>query len=400
MVPSRLWSCRATSPLAAALFLLFVFAASSCSTSVAPTSVRAEDSKDAGAVEAETDPDYAVPDGTPDEIMKFIKKLQAKQIKFANRQESINHAIKIQRALISAGDKILNQKGEVSDAVKGAKMKLAALALLAANRIGNAPKEALEAVNKIKADDRPEVAKVADQFSMDIRVFNSPDLSAEERVALIKEVVEKVAASKFAQQDVSTATRLGDVLANSGQADQAGTLYDELAKMARDSDEAKFKRNAEIFEAIGRRVRLPGHFMALEGKLLKGGELDWQSYRGKVVLVDFWATWCGPCIGELPNVKECYKKYHDKGFEVIGVSLDKSKDQLVTFLEKEQIPWEQMFDETVQASNGWNHPMVRHYGINGIPAAFLVDKEGNVVSMAARGEELPNLLEKLLGKAE
>jgi thiol-disulfide isomerase/thioredoxin len=196
------------------------------------------------------------------------------------------------------------------------------------------------------------------------------------------------------------AQQLGDILSDSGNAEEAGDLYDRLAKLAADSEDPKFVPNGERFAAIARRLRLPGNFMSLEGKVLTGGDFDWSAYRGKVVLVDFWATWCGPCIGELPNVKENYKKYHDKGFDVVAISLDRSRDPLDKFIAKEEIPWTQLYDEEVQKGKGWNHPMAQHYGINAIPAAILVDKDGKVVSMRARGEELPKLLEKLLGKAE
>ena len=398
MVPSRPTCRSAGSPLMAAISAVLFFAVASCSSSVSPTSARAEDAK-AGAKTEETDPEFMIPDGTPEEIMEFVEKLKSKRPKFANQKEQIDFAIKLHRAFISAGDKILNQKSDEKTAVAAAQLKMGALAVLAANQIGDFPKEAMDAALKLKADERPAVAKVVEQFWMPIRIFNASTMNADDRQELSNEVVASVADTKFSREAVGTATQLGEILAETGHPEEAGDLYDRLAKVASDGDE-KFRPNAERFSAIARRLRLPGSVMKVEGKLLNGDDFDWASYRGKVVLVDFWATWCGPCVGELPNVKANYKKYHDKGFEVVAISLDRSREPLDKFIEKEEIPWAQLYDEDVQKGKGWNHPLAQYYGINAIPAAILVDKDGKVISMRARGEELSNLLEKLLGKAD
>lgn len=389
-------TCRsASSPLAATVSAVLFFAAASCSSSVAPTTARAEDTKDTAA-KAEVDPDFAIPDGSPEEILKFAEKLKVKRPKFANRQEMIDHAIKTQRALIAAGDKILDQKTDDKVAVSAVQMKMGALTMLAANQIGDSAKEAMAEAIKLKKDERPAVAKAVEQFWTPIRIFGVATISPEERKDLVNELVAAVGESKFSRESVGAASQLGDSLADNGHTDDAGDLYDRLAKLASESDDPKFHPNAERFQSIARRLRLPGNFMSLEGKLLAGGDFDWAQYRGKVVLVDFWATWCGPCIGELPNVKDNYKKYHEKGFEVVAISLDRAREPLDKFIEKEEIPWAQLYDEDIQKGKGWNHPMAQHYGINAIPAAILVDKDGKVVSMKARGEELSKLLEKLL----
>jgi thiol-disulfide isomerase/thioredoxin len=347
------------------------FAVTSCSSSVVPSAARAED----GTAE-ETDPDFIVPDGTPQEINEFVEKLKKKKPKFANRQEFIDHTVRAQRAISTAADKILKQETTDKVAASAAQMKLAALTMLASGSIEDYPQQALAAVTKLKGDSRPAVVKVANEFWNDIRVFNAPTMTPEARKELADELVKAVTESKFSRESLGSAMRLGDVLASQQKIDE------------------------ELFEAMGRRIRLPGKFMLLKGKTLTGGELDWASYRGKVVLVDFWATWCGPCVAELPNVKECYEKYHEKGFDVVGISLDQGRDVLEKFVQKEKLPWTQLFDDDVQKGEGWSHPMVRYYGIDAIPAAILLDKEGKVVSMAARGEDLPKLVEKLLGKAE
>ena len=120
---------------------------------------------------------------------------------------------------------------------------------------------------------------------------------------------------------------------------------------------------------------------------LGGKVISLTDYRGKVVLLDFWAVWCGPCIGEIPNVKEVYEKYHDKGFEVIGISLDDDEAVLREFIKENQLPWRQIFD-----GEGWSGPLAEKYGVRSIPAPFLLDREGKVISVKARGNLLGELV--------
>jgi thiol-disulfide isomerase/thioredoxin len=146
-----------------------------------------------------------------------------------------------------------------------------------------------------------------------------------------------------------------------------------------------------------RRMNLLGNEIEIKGKLVDGTDFDWKAYsKGKVILVDFWATWCGPCLAELPNVKKNYEKYHDKGFDVVGISLDTDRKKLESFLEEEGTKWAQLFEDDA----GWKHPVAVHYGISGIPTVILVDQQGKVVSLNARGPELGKQLEKLLGSSD
>lgn len=123
-----------------------------------------------------------------------------------------------------------------------------------------------------------------------------------------------------------------------------------------------------------------------------GHEVDIEKLRGKVVLIDFWATWCGPCVGEVPNVVKTYEKLHPKGFEIIGISLDQDKSKLEAFTRDKNMTWTQFFD-----GKGWKNEISSRFGINSIPAMWLVDKKGMVVSTNVRGK-LEEEVEKRLAE--
>ena len=127
-----------------------------------------------------------------------------------------------------------------------------------------------------------------------------------------------------------------------------------------------------------------------DGKMHKISEIVGE---GKYVLVDFWASWCGPCRAEMPNVLEAYNKYHDKGFEVIGVSFDNKKEAWVKAIGQLKMPWLQISD-----LKGWECAAAPIYKINSIPDNILIDPQGKIVDRGLRGKELHTRLEKLLDK--
>ncbi|MFZ9920888.1 MAG: TlpA family protein disulfide reductase [Terrimicrobiaceae bacterium] len=123
-----------------------------------------------------------------------------------------------------------------------------------------------------------------------------------------------------------------------------------------------------------------------------GAEVDLAKMRGKVVLLDFWATWCGPCVKEVPNLVKSYDALHAKGFEIVGISLDKDKAKLESFLKENGMAWPQYFD-----GKGWQNDISSRFGIQSIPAMWLVNKKGMLVSTNARGN-LADEVEKLLAE--
>jgi len=158
---------------------------------------------------------------------------------------------------------------------------------------------------------------------------------------------------------------------------------------------AALKRDAEAVattaqerSAPAKRQRsLPDEPLALDGTLLDGSAFDHAGLAGKVVLIDFWATWCGPCVAEIPRVRDAYDRYHERGFEVVGISLDEDRDALEAFVAEKQIPWPIILDARNDAGG-----LAARYGINAIPTMILVGRDGTVVSTDARGPRLEELL--------
>ncbi|MEO7046466.1 MAG: TlpA disulfide reductase family protein, partial [Ferruginibacter sp.] len=122
------------------------------------------------------------------------------------------------------------------------------------------------------------------------------------------------------------------------------------------------------------------------GKIVKLSKL-----RGKYVLVDFWASWCAPCRRENPNVVEAYKKFHDKGLDIVGVSLDTKKDAWLKAINHDGLTWYHVSD-----LKGWNGHIEKEFGIKVVPTNFLLDKDGKVIAKNLRGEALQKKLEELL----
>ncbi len=217
---------------------------------------------------------------------------------------------------------------------------------------------------------------------------------ADELEAAIKNLDADVAEDDFV---AGRAEEFASIISASSP-DKAKAFLLRTLEALKASDSDARKKIAASLEPQIRFFNLVGNEMIFEGVYDDGTEIDWKSYRGKVVLVDFWATWCGPCVGEIPNVLKMYEKYHDAGFDVVGYSLDNDLDALEKFEKERKLPWRTGVRKLSMQANekdGKNYTnLTEYYGIHGIPTMILVDKDGKVIDTNARGAHLRELLEK------
>jgi thiol-disulfide isomerase/thioredoxin len=359
-------------------------------------------------VEEETPSDpFEVPEGDAEELMGYIQnlaQLRPDPSQMQNMAQMMDFQIKKLQSLNEAATKLLSLKPEEEVVGQAVQIKVDVLGMLSQMGNEDAQKELKGLPEKLKELGYPEQIQKVEmavlqqklgQFDGDKEAFAPLKKQAMEMMRAKVPTLD-IATYQLAQSLTMATEMLGRRL---GDYQMVAETYQQVADIFKGMTEPpQAKIFAESFEASARRYGLVGKPMPFTVVTLDGKKVTNEMFEGKVILVDFWATWCAPCIQELPILKETYRKYKEKGFEIVSISVDEELDALTAFLENQPLPWVVASDvKTVEADLP---SPAEQYGISSIPAMILVGKDGKVIAPQIRGEEVEEKLAELLGPVE
>jgi thiol-disulfide isomerase/thioredoxin len=326
-----------------------------------------------------------VPDGTNEELMAYLKKVMAVEPK------GTDETLKILKTILKTTDKILDANPNEKD------LKTVISIRMELPMSEDEYKAFADKLSKIGGDltnsGKAEFGRDVISISYWVRIIAARGKPEEFKKA-IDASIKYLSDGKLQKSDMTMVVNIAEAAERTDDAKFAVATLEKLLALLKESKIEKTEKLVKNFEGSIRRLKLVGNKIELEGNLLSGGKLDLKKYEGKVVLVDFWATWCLSCDKDASLLKKLYEAYHDKGFEIIGLSCDENREAVEKFVKKNEIPW-----ATVYGDDGPS-PSFDYYGISGVPVKMLVGRDGKVIALFRRADELAKLLEKPLGPGE
>lgn len=329
---------------------------------------------------------------TPAELMKAMEtalSIQPADQSPAGRKKALLDAL--ERILAGAERVLAHPASTPMQKAEALQFKISAYYQAARMRQSGAA-DKLTALAKSFRAERPgdELAAMATYLSIKARHDTYEGLSPK----ALPEVEEFLTQFPGDEAAIGLLEEIGLVAELGGDASSAAKAYGLILERFADH------RMARLAQGHVRRIQSIGQPVAWSGVLASGEPLAAELLKGKIVVIDFWATWCGPCIGELPHLKQLYQKYHDQGLEIVGIPLDEDYGVLDQFLKTERLPWLQLL-ASAPAKTAGNppvlppHPIADQYGIVAIPQMMLIDRQGKVLATNLRGDRLDDRLREI-----
>ncbi|MGE0756776.1 MAG: TlpA family protein disulfide reductase, partial [Pirellulaceae bacterium] len=311
-----------------------------------------------------------------------------------DKPQSIQSRPGFAAALVDAADRILAASPTAPQRRTAVLTKFAALQRMADSGDPAADRKLVELADQCQADPSAEIAAEVALVRTQAAALAASNLPLDQLPAVIDALREGLSKQKLTQRHLRTASAIVDAINRLGDDDFREARFAEFGALFAKSDSRDLARYGQrlappsaegLAEWIGKPIELAG-------TTLVGEPFDWTRLRGRVVVVQVWASWCGPCREELPRLKELHGRLAEQGLEVVGVSVDKDTEAAAKFVEEHPLPWTTLVGQDAL-------DFARRLGIRGIPTLLLVDPQGRVVAHANQVAKLADKAESLLASA-
>jgi thiol-disulfide isomerase/thioredoxin len=321
------------------------------------------------------------------ELIDFIFDMQ-------DKPTSIQRRPGFAEAIALAADRILAGQPTDKHCELAAEAKFAALHAAACQGDEGADQQLAEFAKQMRDHRLKKIADRAQFFLLEQKTVQADELPLDAIPALLEELAAYLADRSLDESHLRLASSTVHAINRLEDEDQREEYFQKFGETFAKSSSKDLARYGKKLAKSPEQKQpdLIGKPLELAGVTALGTKLDWESYRGKVVLVDFWATWCGPCRKAMPEVKAHYDQLHERGFDIVGISLDRTAEALAKYLDENEIVWTNVFGEDATK-------LAERYGVRGIPMMMLVDRQGTVVAAGHQLEPLKAKIMELLNES-
>ena len=278
---------------------------------------------------------FDIPEGDNEVLLQFIAEVPGRMLSAEDEEEG-------GLAITTAAERVLKNNPTESQRRQAAEAMFNWLQRLQQMYTREADQVHLYWKMRLKDFDDTEDEQL-DKILAPYRILNQAigwhELRQDQRDEFAQKLPEYFSARPLDDADLETAQQVAEAVLKSGDRPAAIEMYKTLADILQNSPHAHIAAESRRLRGMAYRLESLGQEIEIQATKLDGEPLDWSSHRGKVVLIDFWATWCQPCLAEMPNIRKLYEIYHDRGFDVIAVSLDDDEETLKEFVKENDIPW-------------------------------------------------------------